>query len=161
MGVPWKSHSRLKANFSRAQISLLCQTWSLQLGWIRSRVGAQSCWEPTQLLGHGQALHSCLPPALVKHPCGCGGKGVALSGLGRKVQRPGSTWPWGSCQSLKAALPSRGQRALVSSLGKIWLRKVPESWLVGCRKPSMEADIHKQQPGCGHRVQGDPAVGPE
>lgn len=41
-GCPWESHSGLRAHCSRACISLLCQTWSPELGSIRATSGPQS-----------------------------------------------------------------------------------------------------------------------
>lgn len=79
-------------------------------------------------------------------PAGAAGRVQALSEQDPGVHRAGSTWPWEPRQSLQATPPSRSQLALVSSLEQVL---TPESSreLVGCRKPLIEADMYKQQPG--------------
>lgn len=168
MDAPWKSHSRLRANCSRAGVSLLCQTWSPALGWIRSTSGPQPCSRaraqrrlaPTQLLEPGHVLHSCLPGSWSDAPEDAAGRAQAFSGLGREVQGVGSTWPWEPGRSLQATPPFGGQLALVSSLGKVWLRKVPES---GGLQDAFDGSRCSQAATwlVGHRVHGDPEAPPE
>lgn len=71
---------------------------------------------------------------------------AAFSGLGRKVQRAGSTWPRGSCQSLQPHFLPEASRPCEQS-GKGLAQESSREPVVGCRRPSMEADVHKQQPG--------------
>lgn len=111
----------------------------------RSRVGAQRYLEATQLPGHGQILHSCLPRVLVKCPHRCGGENTSIIRAG---QGPPKRW----VHVVLGARPEPAGHASIQKLSGTCKRSekgfTPASSreLVRCRKPLREADVDKQQP---------------